>query len=73
MFEKLLIKHDMEVADHTGKHVGTVDEVDGDRIRLMRSKSSIAVHHFIALDQIDKVIDNCVRLKRSVAIPVGAF
>lgn len=71
MFEKLRIKQHMEIADHTGRHVGTVDNVHGDRIKLTRGDSSDGTHHFIALDQVDRIADNRVYLKESVAVPVG--
>lgn len=72
MFEKLRIKQQMEVTDQSGKHVGTVDNVDGDRMKLTRSNISDGAYHFIALDQVDKIAGNRVYLKDSVAIPVGA-
>ena len=71
MFEKLRIKQHMEIADHAGRHVGTVDEIDGDRIKLTRSDSRDGAHHFIALDQVDRIADNRVYLKHSVTVPVG--
>ena len=72
MFEKLRIKQHMEVADQSGHHVGTVDEVDNDRIKLTRSDSSDGAHHFIAMDQVDRIDDNRVYLKQGVSIPMGA-
>lgn len=71
MSEKLLIKSGMEISDHTGRHVGMVDEVDSDRIKLIRNDGFNGAHHFIALDQVDKVAGDRVYLKHSVAIPVG--
>ncbi len=40
MFEKLRIKEHMEVADANGQHVGTVDSVDDDQIKLTRTDSA---------------------------------
>jgi len=71
MCENLRIKQHMEIADHAGRHVGTVDDIDGDRMKLTRSDSSNGTHHFIALDQVDRIADNRVYLKESVAVPVG--
>ena len=71
MFENLRIKQNMEIADHAGRHVGTVDEIDGDRIKLTRNDSGDGAHHFIALDHVDMIADNRIYLKHSVTIPVG--
>ena len=71
MFEKLRIRQHMEVADNRGDHVGTVDHVEDDRIKLTRSDSSDGAHHYIALDQVDKIADNRVYLKVGTPIPMG--
>ena len=72
MFEKLRIKEHMEVTDAAGQHVGTVDDVDGDQIKLTKSDSADAQHHFIALDSVDRIDDNRVYLKEGTALPTGA-
>jgi hypothetical protein len=72
MFEKLRIKEHMEVTHCTGQHVGTVDEIDDERIRLTKSDSGDNMHHFIPLDSVDKIDDNRIYLKQGTPIPVGA-
>lgn len=71
MFEKLRIKEHMEVTDINGQHVGTVDDVKDERIKLTRTDSSDGAHHFIALDQVEKIDDNRVYLKAGTPIPMG--
>ncbi|PNU02778.1 DUF2171 domain-containing protein [Novosphingobium guangzhouense] len=71
MFEKLRVKEHMEVATSTGQHIGTVDEVKDDQIKLTRSDSSDGAHHYIAFDNVDKVADNRVYLKQGTPIPMG--
>lgn len=71
MFEKLRIKEHMEVADNAGQHVGTVDEVIDDRIKLTKTDSVDGAHHFIAIDQIDRIDDNRIYLKAGTPIPMG--
>jgi hypothetical protein len=66
MFEKLRIKQHMEVADVNGRHLGTVDEVEDDRIKLTRSDSSDAAHHYVPIDDVEKIADNRVYLKQSL-------
>ena len=71
MFEKIRIKEHMEVADSSGQHVGTVDEIEGDAIKLTKSDSSDSMHHFIALDSVDRIDDNRIYLKSDARIPEG--
>lgn len=71
MFEKLRIKEHMEVTDSAGQHVGTVDEVENDQIKLTKSDAADAQHHFIPLDAVDKIDDNRVYLKAGTAVPAG--
>jgi len=71
MFEKLRIKEHMEVADSTGQHVGTVDEVEDDAIKLTRSDSADDIHHFLAIDDIDRIDDNRIYLKAGARVPGG--
>lgn len=67
MFEKLRIKEHMEVTDNAGQHIGTVDEVEGNQIRLTKSDSGDGHHHTVSIDEVDRIEDNRVYLK------VGTF
>lgn len=69
MFEKLRIKEHMEVADVNGTHVGTVDSVDGDFIKLTRSDSPDGQHHSIPIDSVEKIEGNRVCLKAGAVVP----
>lgn len=71
MFEKLRIHEHMEVTTATGQHVGTVDDVQDDQIKLTRSDSSDGSHHYIALDAVEKISDNRVYLKEGTPLPMG--
>ena len=71
MFEKLRIKEHMEVADCEGLHVGTVDAVQDDAIKLTKSDSSDDIHHFVSLDDVDKIDDNRIYLKEGARIAEG--
>lgn len=72
MFEKLRIREHMEVTTSTGQHVGTVDEVKDGQIKLTRSDSSDGAHHYVAMDNVDKIDDNRVYLKEGTPVPMGA-
>ena len=67
MFEKLRIKQHMEVSDGAGRHLGTVDEVEDDRIKLTRSDSADGAHHYVPIDDIEKIADNRIYLKQTAA------
>lgn len=71
MFEKIRIKEHMEVTDARGQHVGTVDEVEDERIKLTRSDSNDNMHHFLPIDAIEKIDDNRIYLKEGTQLPVG--
>ena len=71
MFEKLRIKEHMEIADASGQHIATVDEVEDDRIKLTRTDSDDNMHHFLPLDAVDRIDDNRIYLKEGTSIPVG--
>lgn len=72
MFEKLRIREHMEVTTSNGQHVGTVDELKGDTIKLTRSDSSDGAHHFVAVENVDKIDDNRIYLKQGTPVPMGA-
>ncbi len=71
MFEKMRIKEHMEIADAAGQHVGTVDEVEGERIKLTKSDSTDSMHHYLDLDSVDRIEENRVVLKEGTVLPQG--
>ena len=64
------IREHMEVIGADGVHVGTVDHVDGDRIKLTKHSSSAGVkgeaheghHHYISLGLVAEIEGDKVRL-----------
>jgi len=53
----------MEVVGSDGQHVGTVDKVEGDRIKLTKNDPQAqGQHHYIPLDVVASVEQNAVRL-----------
>jgi len=71
------IKEHMEVIGADGVHVGTVDHVDGDRIKLTKKDSAVDVeggqgehaghHHYIAGGLVAEVEGDKVRLSANAA------
>jgi hypothetical protein len=63
MFAATEIKEHMEVVGADGRHVGTVDHLEGDdQIKLTRNDSADGEHHFLAVDLVERV-DDKVHLK----------
>jgi hypothetical protein len=57
------IKEHMDVVGSDSQHVGTVDELDGQRIKLTKSDpASGGQHHFIGLDKVASVEGGKVKL-----------
>ncbi|PZW49205.1 hypothetical protein C8P66_103232 [Humitalea rosea] len=52
MLDRSRIKEHMEVVGSCGNHVGTVDHLDGDRIKLTRSDNPDDQHTFLPLSEI---------------------
>ncbi len=71
MFEKIRIKEHMEVTNFEGQHLGTVDDVEDDRIKLTRTDSEDNMHHYMPMDAVDRIDNNRVYLKQDATIPVG--
>jgi hypothetical protein len=68
------IKEHMEVIGADGVHVGTVDKVEGNRIKLTKADSGEGVHkghhHYIARSLVADVEGNKVRLSAAGAVAV---
>jgi len=67
------IKEHMEVIGADGVHVGTVDHVDGDRIKLTKKDSGSGHeghHHYISLGLVADVEGDKVRLSANADVAV---
>lgn len=71
IIDKIRIKEHMEITDSGGNHVGTVDDVQDERIKLTRSDSSDDMHHYLPLEAVEKIDDNRVYLKAGTVLPPG--
>jgi len=61
----------MEITDANGQHIGTVDEVEDERIKPSRTDSGDNMHHYLPLEAIEKIDDNRIYLKAGTQIPAG--
>jgi hypothetical protein len=64
MTDVLQIKDDMEVVGSDGQHVGTVDGVENETIKLAKNDSVDGAHHFLPLSCVGSVDRGKVRLNR---------
>lgn len=68
------IKEHMEVIGADGAHVGTVDRVDGQRIKLTKQDSGEGAHkghhHYVSLGLVADVEGDKVRLSANAAVAV---
>ncbi len=56
------IKEHANVIGADGVHLGTVDKVEGDRIKLTKDDSSDGKHRYISMGLVAEVEDGTVRL-----------
>jgi len=74
MADAVDIKENAEVIGADGVHVGTVDRVEGDRIKLTRKASGEGSHeghhHYIPLGLVAEVEGNQVRLSANADVAV---
>jgi len=73
MSDATQIKEHMEVIGADGVHVGTVDHVDGDRIKLTKKDSGSGHeghHHYISLGLVADVEGDKVRLSANADVAV---
>jgi len=63
MFDGSLIRQHMEVVGSDGRHVGTVDRIEGRRIKLTKSDPAAGgQHHYISLAVVERIAADAVRL-----------
>ena len=63
MIDASTIREHMEVIGADGTHVGTVDKVEGDRLKLTKDdRGSGGKHHYVAMSLIEEVDADAVRL-----------
>jgi hypothetical protein len=61
------IQPQMEVRAADGSHVGTVDGLEGDRIKLTRNDLPDGEHHYLSLDAVERV-DEHVHLSAGASV-----
>lgn len=60
------VSEKMKVIGSDGQHIGTVDKIEGNQIKLTRNDPAAqGQHHFIPMDWVDEVLQNEVHLSIS--------
>jgi hypothetical protein len=67
------IKEDMTVVGADGVHVGTVDHLEGERIKLTKADSGDGKHHYLPAGLVAAVEGDTVRLSANAANAVDLF
>lgn len=70
------IREHMQVIGADGVHLGTVDRVEGDRIKLIRADSGVAHHHhhhYVPGGLVAAVEGDNVRLSANADVVAGQF
>jgi hypothetical protein len=56
------IREHMELVDADGSHIGTVDSIEGDRIKLSKQDSATGDHRYVSLSQVAGIEGGKIRL-----------
>ena len=56
-----------------GEHIGTVDHVEGDRIKLTKNDSPDGLHHYIPLSWVKSVEGNTVHLSKDSSAVISEW
>ena len=67
------IKEDMTVVGADGVHIGTVDHLEGERIKLTKADSGDGKHHCLPAGLVAAVEGDTVRLSANAANAVDLF
>ena len=67
------IKEHMTIIGADGVHVGTVDHLDGERIKMTRADSVDGKHHYLPAGLVAAVEGDTVRLSANAANAVDLF
>ena len=68
MIDASQIQEHAEIVGSDGQHVGTVEQMEGSRIKLTRNDPAAqGQHHYIHLDMVASVDGGTVRLTRTAA------
>ena len=62
------IREHMKVVGSDGQHMGTVDRIEGNRIKLAKSDSKDGEHHYVEISDVDAVKNDEVCLSKDARL-----
>ena len=63
--DKSQIREHMKVIDADGRHIGTVDRVEGENIKLSKSDSADGHHHIVNVGDVADIKNDEIRLTKN--------
>ena len=63
--DKSQIREHMKVIGADGRHIGTVDRVEGDNIKLSKSDSADGHHHIVNVADVADIKNDEIRLSKN--------
>ena len=63
--DKSQIREHMKVIGADGRHIGTVDRVEGDTIKLSKSDSADGRHHTVSVADVADIKNDEIRLSKN--------
>ena len=63
--DKSQIREHMKVIGADGRHIGTVDRVEGDNIKLSKSDSADGHHHIVNIADVADIENDEIRLSKN--------
>ena len=63
--DKSQIREHMKVIGADGRHIGTVDRVEGDNIKLSKSDSADGHHHTVNVADVAEIKNDEIRLSKN--------
>lgn len=66
--QNMNIREHMEVVGSDGAHIGTVDKLEGDQIKLTKDDSDDGRHHRISMNMVDSVDQNKIKLNQTAYV-----
>ncbi len=73
MIDKNDIQEDMMVVGSDGEHVGTVDKVEGDQIKLTKKDSPNGEHNYVPCNMAESIDGDTVTLSQTAEEAKSAF
>lgn len=62
------IREHMKIVGPDGRHIGTVDCIEGDKIKMTKSDSKDGQHHYVAVSDVETIQNGEVCLNKNAKL-----